>query len=104
MPLSKNECCKILPVGFGGSAKLSDELDANNCRYFVIPSDAILDPDGNARSLGGASVSFKQSNPSVSFTSSGTLSDVPIEAGKVYGIKVKVTDSNSDGVPEFAKL
>ena len=104
MPLSKNECCKVLPGGFGGSAKLSDALDANKCRYFVIPSDAILDAGGKARTLGGAEVSFRQSNPAVNFVSSGSLANVPIEPGKVYGIKVKVTDSDSDGVPEFAKL
>lgn len=92
------------PIGFPSSAKLSDALDANKCRYFVIPSDIILDSGGNARSLGGANVTFRQSSPSVSFTSSGSLSDVSIEPGKIYGIKVKVTDSNSDGVPEFAKL
>lgn len=93
-----------LPITFGSAAKLSDALDANNCRYYVIPSDAILDPNGDARSLCGASVSFRQSSPSVYFTSSGTLSSVTIEPGLVYGIRVKVTDSDSDGVPEFAKL
>lgn len=93
-----------LPLTFLSAAKLSDALDANNCRYYVIPSDNILDPDGNPRSLRGASVSFRQSSPSVSFTSSGSLSDVTIEPGKIYGIKVKVTDSDSNGVPEFAKL
>lgn len=92
------------PINFGGSTPLSGALDANNCRYFVIPSDAILDAGGNARTLGGAEVSFRQSNPAVAFVSSGSLANVPIEPGKVYGIKVKVTDSDSDGVPEFAKL
>ena len=93
------------PITFNVSAKLSDALDANNCRYFAIPSDDILDAAGNARTLGGATIQFRQTGPSKDFTSSGTLSkSVPIEAGKVYGVKIKVTDSDSDGNPEFAKL
>ena len=92
-----------LPIEFPSAAKLSDALDANNCRYYVIPSDNILDADGNPRSLRGASLTFRQDTPALSFTTTGTLSDVTIEPGMVYGIKVKVTDSNGDGVPEFAK-
>ena len=92
-----------LPIQFSTAAKLSEALDANNCRYYVIPSDNILDADGNPRSLRGASLTFRQDTPTKSFTTVGTLSDVPIEAGKVYGIRVLVTDTDSNGEPEFTK-
>lgn len=93
-----------LPIVFNGGGTLSDALDGNKCRYFAIPSDSILDAAGNTRKLGGANVSFRLSGPAKDFTSSGSLSDVAIEPGMVYGIKVKVTDSDSNGEPEFTKL
>ena len=92
------------PIYFESAAKLSDALDANNCRYFPIPADNMT--KNSSQKIGGSSINFKrrEGGSDFGYTSTGTLKDITIEAGKVYGIKVKVTDSNSDGKPEFTKM
>ena len=93
----------VMPINFTGDHKLSDALDANNCRYFVIQSDGMTSDYPSAK-IAGSTFSVRNSN-NTDYTASGSVGgSVVIEAGKVYGMKIKVTDSDSDGVPEFAKL
>lgn len=92
---------------FQTAGKLSSALDANNCRYYTIPADTILDAAGKARKIGGSSIRFRYDIGGETTYSdpAGSIADeAVIEAGKVYGVKIKVTDSNSDGKPEFTKI
>ena len=94
-------------IKFATAGKLSDCLDANKCRYYTIPADSILDPAGNARKIGGSSVRFRYDigGETIYSDPAGSIAnDAVIEGGKVYGVKIKVTDSNSDGKPEFTKI
>ena len=87
-----------------GSNKLSEGLDAHKCRYVTIPADNMTtNPD---QKLAGSTISFyKDSSVSTDYTSTGSIATTAvIEPGKVYGIKIKVTDANSDGEPEFTKM
>lgn len=64
-----------------------------------------VNPD---QKLAGSSISFYKrvgGTNTLSYTSTGSIgADVSIEAGKVYGIKIRVTDSDGDGNPEFTKF
>ena len=90
---------------FDGGGKLSEALDANNFRYWTIPADNMtVTPE---QKMGGSSISFrrwKSGESDIHYTSSISIGDVVIEPGKVYGMKIKVTDSDSDGNPEFTKV
>lgn len=93
-------------VYFPSAGKLSETLDGNHCRYFTIPADDMtVNPD---QKLAGSSISFYKrvgGTNTLSYTSTGSIgADVSIEAGKVYGIKIRVTDSDGDGNPEFTKF
>ena len=90
---------------FSSAGKLSDALDANKFRYWTIPADNMtVTPE---QKMGGSSISFrrwKSGESDIHYTSSISIGDVVIEPGKVYGMKIKVTDSDSDGNPEFTKV
>lgn len=91
-------------IYFESAGKLSEALDANKCRYFTIPADNMT--TDASQKLAGSSISFhKHLGTETDYTSTGTIgADVTIEAGKVYGIKIHVTDTNGDGEPEFTKM
>lgn len=94
----------IRNIYFPSTAKLSDALDANKCRYFTIPADDMtVTPE---QKLGGTQISFrKYYGSNTDYVSDITIdSGVTIEAGKVYGIRIHVTDTNGDGNPEFTKM
>lgn len=93
----------ICPIAFETEAKISDALDANNCRYFTIPADGMIN-DADQK-LAGATLNFRKSKDGQTYydTTGSIGTSVVIEGGKVYGIRVHVTDSNSDGNPEFTK-
>lgn len=85
--------------------KIEDVLDANGCRYLSIPADDMT--TATNQKLGGAAISMRytKSGGSNTFASLGNISEsATIEAGKCYGLRIKVTDSDGDGVPEFTKL
>ena len=105
-PITKSSDTSALfdcPIHFPSAGKLSDALDANKCRYFTIPADGMT--TDAAKKIGGSSINvrMKRGVSETYYTASGSIGDVTIEGGKVYGIKVKVTDSDSDGEPEFTK-
>ena len=90
----------------GSEGKLSGALDVNKCRYFTIPADNMTtNPD---QKLAGSTISFykKDSIDDVTeYSSTGSIATTTvIEPGKVYGIKIKVTDTNGDSEPEFTKM
>ena len=92
-------------IYFEPAGKLSEALDANKCRYFTIPADNMT--TDASQKLAGSSISFNKylGSTTTDYTSTGTIgTDVTIEAGKVYGIKIHVTDTNGDGKPEFTKM
>ena len=89
------------------SFKLGDCLDDNNCRYGTIPADSMT--DNPVQHLAGSKLQVQYTVDGGTETTvdvtGGTIGDsVTIEPGKVYGVKIKVTDSDSDGNPEFTKL
>ena len=91
---------------FSSTFKLGDVLDANKCRYGTIPADGLFNT-GYTQKLAGSALQVRYtvdggSDTTVDVTG-GTIGAVTIDAGKVYGIRIRVTDSDSDGVPEFTK-
>ena len=87
--------------------KLGDVLDARNCRYGAIPADGLF-YTGSTQKLAGSKLQVRYtvdggSDTTVDVTDGTIGGAVSIDAGKVYGIRIRVTDSDSDGVPEFTK-
>ncbi|MBP5228682.1 MAG: hypothetical protein J6Z32_00860 [Bacteroidales bacterium] len=93
------------PIYFDSEAKLSDAVDANGYRYFTIPADNMtVNPE---QKLGGSTLHFskKLGSEETNYTTTGSISaSAVIQGGKVYCMKIHVTDSDSDGNPEFTKV